>query len=622
MSIYQSFKRLQTGPFMIGIAVFGVLTFTITYAFNMTFSRNPKKEALFTVTLPSGKSASFNELDREHAATTYSLFFDSSASNRNGLMVLAGQLRSIDLLRHMLRILSWNGMHENAAAEQQKKDKKNDEVMQLMLVNAIARDRGIDVATSEVAEWLQGAFQSTDQYKSIIAYYNITYPQFESLLREALLYRRAIDLMLAQTPLPSGDDLVKEWCERNERFTFELVDFKAEDRKKAIDQASITNDELKKWFDEKKEVEKQKYKEQERLQLEVVAVTNEMLAPDAKPNDAFDALVKSIVLQDTDAQTYHSMAQSERFRKSPATDSAPDSQPVIEVIPFDEKDAKEKATREVRIARALEKVKSEAMDAMTKPGFDLKAIAEKYGLKYETFGEPKTLDELRKDKVYGCFGWISGIPDAKEGDFLSSYQPAPGAIEITRVTKKTAARIPEIADMREKLLSEYLDHKSMDRARDDAIAFRDAVLDAKVAEGENRFAAVAKEKGLEVKALAPISKGAQANGDYNAADIGKDDSQFLISLYQGGLRTPDPFALKKDGLSTPLANSEGKLVIVAHLLDRQLPTIADMSVADYPKLRDQGLTYFRQKKCLEMTTSEALSKALQLKRRGDTGFAQ
>ena len=58
------------------------------------------------------------------------------------------------------------------------------------------------MATSEVAEWLSNAFSSTEEYSALVGYLRMNYPQFESVLREALLYKRAQDLMLAQTPLP------------------------------------------------------------------------------------------------------------------------------------------------------------------------------------------------------------------------------------------------------------------------------------------------------------------------------------------------------------------------------------------------------------------------------------
>jgi hypothetical protein len=617
---------------MIGVAVFGVLTFTITTAVTMTFAPDPKKATVFTVTLPSGKTGKFSELDREHAAVTHALFFD--ASNQSSLVNLAYRSQKQNLFGQALRIGSWMFGQGNQSAEA-KKDKKNDDVLQIMLVNAVARDRGIEVATSEVAEWLSNAFSSTEEYSALVGYLRMNYPQFESVLREALLYKRAQDLMLAQTPLPSGDDLLKDWSQANERFVFEVATFSAEDRKKTMKPEDVTNEALKKWFDAKKDLERSKYQEPEKMAIEGIAVTNAAMTA-GKWNEAFAALEKGVVLQDTDAQTYYSMARQDRFKKEAAAskpappesgpasqpESSPASKPIVEYVTFEE--AKDNATKEARIARALEKIKTEAMEAMNKPGFDLKAIAEKYGLLYFNTGEPKTLGDLRKDAVHGCLGWIMGVSDAKEGDFLASYQPAPGAIQISRLTKKTPSRVPDVADIRDKILSDYLDEKAAEKARDDATAFRDAVVDANIAEGENRFQKVAKEKGVELKTLAPIARTTPVyeNPDFNFMDIGKDVSQYLMSLNQGGVRLPDPFALKKDGISTPLANNEAKTTYVVHVLDRIVPTIADLSVAEYPKYKERSLLRLRQKKCLDMTNSEALSKVLQLKRRGDTGFAQ
>mgnify|MGYP003693601765 CR=1 FL=1 len=212
----------------------------------------------------------------------------------------------------------------------------------------------------------------------------------------------------------------------------------------------------------------------------------------------------------------------------------------------------------------------------------------------------------------------------RKGIFSRAISRRPGAIQISRLTKKTPSRVPDVADIRDKILSDYLDEKAAEKARDDATAFRDAVVDANIAEGENRFQKVARRKGCR----------AEDAGAHRADDPRLREPRLQLHGHRqgrlavpdvaepGGVRLPDPFALKKDGISTPLANNEAKTTYVVHVLDRIVPTIADLSVAEYPKYKERSLLRLRQKKCLDMTNSEALSKVLQLKRRGDTGFAQ
>jgi hypothetical protein len=633
MSIYSTFKKMQSGPVMIGIAIFGILTFTITYAVNQTFARDPRLEKNTSVTLPSGATAKFSEVDRSAAQTAYSLFLNMGGSNPIAAILFdqRGNIRRefIPLYSQVAAIQPWTASEWHAAGDAKKKA-VNNEVEQIMLVNAVARDRGLDVASGEVSQWLDKAFATPEMYRQVCAYLGMTYPQFQAAVREAMLYKRAVDLILAQAPLPSGEEIVSEWCERNERFTFDAVVFSAEERKKAIDEKAITNEELQKWLDGKLESDKAKYLVPEKFELDGLAILNENAASSGKLHDAFDPVVKSIVVQDSDLATYYAIARMERFKK-PAPESKPESapetspstRPAVEFFALDEKKAE--ATRELQIGKALEKVKAELQQASTQPGFDVKAFGEKYGLVYWKTESPVTLAELRTIPLHGCTTLVAAVSDVKEGEFFATYQAAPGAIQITRLVKRTKAAVPAAAEIRDKVLPDYLDEKTFTSAKEDATKFRDAVEDARDGDAEGAFEKVVKEKGLEAKRLAPISKGANENRDVEYDKLSKDVSQYLASLHRHGVQRrpdqgPDPFVLKKGAVSQPITNDLGKAVYVVRCAERQLPTKQDMGPGDYSRFKERRLTELRQRKCFEAITSGSLEKLLKLERK--TGASQ
>jgi hypothetical protein len=227
--------------------------------------------------------------------------------------------------------------------------------------------------------------------------------------------------------------------------------------------------------------------------------------------------------------------------------------------------------------------------------------------------------------MHGCATLVAAATDVKEGEYFATYQAAPGALQITRLVKRTKAAVPAAADIRDKVLPDYLDEKTYTSAREDATKFRDAVEDAREADADGAFDKVVKEKGLEAKHLSPISKGTLENGDLNYDQRSKDVSQYLASLhYPGAQRTPDmepdPFLLKKGAVSQPIKNEQGKAVYVVRCADRQLPTKQDMGPGDYARFKERRLTELRQRKCFETITSGNLEKLLKLERK--TGASQ
>lgn len=622
MSLYQTFKKMQTGPVMIGVAVFGLLTFTITGAVIQTFSHNERGGAT-TITLPSGAKHTFTEEERGAAALAHKFFYEPAGEY--GFSVVQFQaLRYMQQLPKLFSQLSksnsWvQGYERNEALLLKKgRDQKNDGPFQIMLVNALARDRGIEVGLGEVEEFVNSGFETKEQYVGFCrSLLGMEAPTFELALREAMLFRRAMDFALAQTPLPSGDDIIKEWCDHNERSQFEVVAFNVEDNKKKLEEAKdkVTNEELKKWLDNLKDGEKAKYKEPEKIELEGIAV----LDPSAAPKAEFDTLIKGVKLDTSDPQAYFDLSRTERFKK-PRTESKPASSPetgpasslaIPEYYTFAE--VEEKVKSEVRIARALDQVKAEAEAAAKNPGFDLKAIADKYGLTYWTSGAPVAESAIITIPIHGTAAWRAPLETAKEGDFFPGTQASVGAIQFTRVKKKVEPRIPEVTDIREKLLTDYLEQKSNEDTKNLARDFKDAANDAT---GDDRFAKVAKDKSYEVKALGYISKGRREEPDFMDEDA-KTPTHFIAAQHTPGLppsaaaRT-DPFALKKDAIGGPYFDAANKIYYVVRCVDRKEATKADMSSKDYYRVRDKYLSGLRERKCYEMMSSTVLSKQLKL----------
>jgi hypothetical protein len=519
------------------------------------------------------------------------------------------------IFQQLSHVSSWAGSHFRATSgmSKEEREKANDPITQIMLVNALARDRGIEVALGEVKDWLEKVFTNADQYQRACMFIGLKVPQFEAVLREGMLFRRAMDLSLAQTPLPSGENLVDEWRRRNERVTFEVAAFSVEDRKKGMDAAKITDEELKKWLDARKDPEKEKYKESEKIQLEGLAVADPI---PAKFNDAFQALVNAVTLEANDAQAFFDMSRADRYKKPASAPAESKASTAPETLPsffaFDE--VKDRVMMEVKVARALDKVRAEAIEASNKEKFDLKAIGDKYGLAYWTSGDPATTTAVLATEKFGTAAWRAPLETAKEGEFLPGTQAASGAIEFTRVKRKVEPRIPEVKDIRATLLVDYLDQKSDERAKDDANQFKDAVIGA---EGADRFARIGKEKGVETKVLAPISRDRRNDPDYSMNPDTKDPAHFLAGLHYEGSPMPsnpriDPFMLKKDAVGGPYHDAANKIYYVVHLVDSVPPAKTDMMAADYLTFRDRFLKELREKRCMEIMSSDSLQKLMKI----------
>ncbi|MFN0207577.1 MAG: hypothetical protein ACKVS6_14820 [Planctomycetota bacterium] len=622
MSLYQTFKKMQSGPIMIGIAVFGLLTFTITGAMLSTVAGDPRHEKAMEATMPSGKKVTFTQNDRMLAHSIYKIFYESNPREGKPIERLVyaliqqsqgGNFQKI--FSQLGKVTSWSGKHMRSSQgmTKEEREKANDPIMQIMLVNALGRDQGLEAGIGEVKEWVEEVFSSAEQYRrGVMAVLGLDVKQFEWVLREAILFRRTMDIVLAQTPIPSGDDIVNEWCRRNERLTFEIAAFSVADRKAKMDPAKIIDEELKKFLDQMKEGEKDKYKEPEKLQLEGLAVTD----PNAKFNDAFQALLTSVVVEPNDVQAFFDMSRLDRYKKpasAPAVpDTNPSSIPLVEYFSFDE--AKNRAAEEVKIARALDKVRIEAMDASNKPEFDLKKIGEKYGLTHWTSGEPKTEADVIKIDIYGTVTWRAPLETAKEGEFLPGTQASAGAIQFTRVVKKVAPRIPELTDIRGRVATDYIEEKAEEQTRDEANRFKDAVA---AATGDDRFSKTGKERGVDTKILAPISRDRRNDPDFATETDTKNPSHFLPTLHfvdslQPANSRTDPFLLKKDAVGGPYYDTTNKIYYIVRLVDSVTPTVKDMWAVDYLPFRDRFMKELREKKCMEIMSSESLQKQLKI----------
>lgn len=603
---------------MIGIAVFGLVTFTITGAVLQTFSKDGTSQTGITMTLPSGKKHEFTQTDRAIAATVFAKFYDTSTTQYGipefMLLGFMGGQAFPKLQSTMPKVSTWAMTYMNPSPWGSRKEarEKNDPATQIMIVNALARDQGIDVGITEVEEFISSAFETKDQYHNFCAVLKLNYAQFQLIIREAMLFRRAMDLALAQSPVPSGDEIVKEWSERNERYTFEAAAFPVADFEKSIDTKTVTTEDLKKWLDSLKEFEKGKYKEEEKIELEGIAVSDS----GTKPGDAFEALVNGVVLEASDAQAFFDLARFDRYKKpKPAVDtasSAASSAATPEYFTFDE--IKDRVMREVKVARALDKVREEAMSAMNQPAFSLKTIAEKYNLTYWTSNGPQTLAAIFELKDFGTTAWRVPLESAKVGEFLPGTQAASGAIEITRLREKRESKIPEITEIREKLLPDYVAAKSRDLAKDAAQKFKDAVNDAT---GDDRFQKVAKEKNVNVISISNLSKAARTDPDFIGDSSRKDAAFFFANSHTEGMNPgqavrTDPFYLKKDAVGGPYDDTAQKIFYIARCVDRAFPVMKDMTPADYMRFRDSELGALRKKKCFDLLTTEALKKSLNI----------
>ena len=608
MSLYKTFKRMQTGPVMIGVAVFGLIVFTITGAVTATFARNPMKGTDVRVTMPSGKEVKLSDEERVNAANAVTLFFDISRQDSLLRFAFSNQLQSLVPKLFQFQTV---GIGERFG---EKPAKGRDEVLSTMLVGALGRDKGIDVSPMEISEWVSNGFTSKDQYAAVCQFYRITPMSFEAALKEALLVKRTFEIALAETPVPTGDEIVKEWCSRNERFVFEVAAFKAADRKKAIESAAVADADLQKFFDELPPVQKERYRVPAQYVLDGLAVTD----PGAKQNDAFEALIAAADVQDQDARSYYQIARIERFAKpasapAPGAETQPSSAPASlpTYLAFDE--VKDRAMRETRVARALEKVSKEAQEQKDAPGFDLKTFGEKYGLTYFSTGEPRPSMELGKVPTFGTPSLGVSLADLKEGTFLAGYRAAPGAIEIARVVKKAEAHMPDAASIRDKLQPEYVDKKAAEKAFDDAKTFQLAVT---AATGDDRFATTAKAQSVETSTLPALAKSRREDSDF-FGEPSDTPAHFLATLRGMDGRMPgmpaDPFELKKGDVSPPLKDDASKVVYVVRVVERVEPTQKDMGPADYLGSRDTILRELRLKKCREMLSGESLSKSLKLK---------
>ncbi|HKE00120.1 MAG TPA: hypothetical protein VKE69_03860, partial [Planctomycetota bacterium] len=597
---------------------FALVTFSVTGAMISFFSPDPRAASRVHLHMPSGRDVTLDDDSRSRAAAAYELFYATDSA--------ASLFRVRGLQQHVFPFLL-TGLGGIGTRTKGKKDQ--DHVLQFQLLAELGRDRGLDAGMADVKDWLQKAFPSGDDYLQLCDYFHWTPTQFESALAEALLVKRVLEVAQAQTPVPTGEEIVKEWASRNESSAFQVASFLAEDRKASIDASAVTDADLSKYLDGLPPMEKRKFEEPAKIAVEGIAV----LDPAKPAGETFEKLVAAEALTETDARLYHSLARRERFRR-PKTESAPAvtpesapasapaTQPADEFLSFDE--ARERVEREAKVARALETVLAEAREAATQPNFELKTLADKYGLVYWSSGDPRANEDLEKLATHGSKALVAGLAAAKEGDFLPAYQTTPSAIEITRVTKKVPAKVPEVAAIREKLLPDYLDAKVLEKTRDDARALVTALEQAAgtpSAEGSasapavtaEKFEQLAREKGAKVESLAPIRKTRKFDPEFSKAP--KDAARFLAN--RGGFAQPgqpkDPFDLAVGAFAGPYDDAEAKTLYVVRVAEKTTPTQADMGSTDWATARDSIREDLRRKKTLEMLSAESLSKQLQLR---------
>ncbi len=536
----QSFLRRNQKLILYLIVVPILATFSITGTMMYVFAQRDAGN-LAHFTLPSGKTI---EVDDP--------MFRDFASNLRSLPFYLGNLRS-------------------------EEEDSSDSVYRFLMLYHAAVDAGFFVPDSHLSTMIRAFFPSKDQYQSYLSRMGLAggAQTFEHYLRRGMIAMSYEQSLMDAASVPNGDEVVKSWQEDNEEYTVEYVSFPASESKSKLDAASIGDEELQKYLDGLNDADrKRKFRREAKVSIEGLTLKISS-AEEAK----FASLLEGQEFPEPEVHAYFDQNRFERFTRP--KEEKKEGESAEQAKPFYEfEEVKEMALQELKYKRAMERLLAKAKEEKGKEGFSLDAFGKPYGLETFSISPEKTRAELVTAERFGnrFLSMQAFIPN--EGDFSDIVSMAPNDFFFYRVTKKIPEGVPALAEIRERVLEDYLEKKALDLAKEDARAFHTQATVSK-AEGEQDLDVFVKAASAQKKTLDSVGPFSKGYYRYQAMEYAKEP-QGAGKFLKGYAAL---FDLKAGEISQPIEDKSNKAFYVGRVVKRELPDAGKIRPADFQRSR-------------------------------------
>lgn len=387
-----------------------------------------------------------------------------------------------------------------------RKAKITDEDVALYCVlDHMAVQNGVEVPVEEFVRSLRDSGWTGEALALTAQRNRISTPELEAEIREGLRAGKLRFLLTSAVSMVADPEaVVSSWADENPQYTFSYLSLDAADVEKEALAALPDDEELKAWYDELPQWDKQKYFTDERVLASVAYL------PLDGSFEASGLLEKFPLPEDWDeeaqARSYYNRFTAVRF-KNPAAEVGEGEELPADVPLYLEFEAvAERAAEEARIHQALgaflEDMRTRDSDEWgDATQADLAAESAALGLLVWEGDEAMPKSEFEVIEPWGgpqianMLGF--GVPEA----FLQRVVAEENGLVIGRVNSKTEREEPEFATIRDTIAERWVDDNAIDVAVERLEALRDGFGDRPADEGAEEV----EDAGAETEApWAPV----------------------------------------------------------------------------------------------------------------------
>lgn len=349
----------------------------------------------------------------------------------------------------------------------QRQTPSDDQTAYWIVLDDVARDAGVTITDQELGEWIVTRFGGANQYHQFMQGQNKQ--QFEAVLRRQMRFERYRSMITAAARQFDPIAVEKRWKGQHQEYRFEYVQLPVADLEESA-RAELPGDEdLRIWFEGFDAMQKQAYQLPAAVKAEVAVLQLDEGFDASKllekyPGPEVEDLVE-------EARDYYQGFSYVRFKRE-----NPDLSGGVSVdklyLPFEE--VEERALAEAPVYRAMTAWNNDLLERVEAgEEIDLAAEAAELGLVHEVYDEPLTTEEWAAlDRPWADRTAGGALTFASPGIHTA---PIVGgkAMLVARVTGKLAERQPAFAEVRERVVDDWV----ADRAQELAIERLDALRD-------------------------------------------------------------------------------------------------------------------------------------------------
>lgn len=459
-----------------------------------------------------------------------------------------------------------------------------------IILDSVARAKGIAVTDSELKGRLRQVFGTGEVMRQAVADLRGTTPiEFEKDLRDLMRASKYRAFLEAGVGIADVSRVEELWGEGHPEYKFEYIQAPVENFKEAAAADEPTDEELMAWFRELPAFRQQKYHTEDELVVEVAwlpldadfdatALLEKYPAPESEEEG--DALEQ--------ARGYYNQFTNVRFRTAEpvSEDGSPPEGPENWYKPFEEVQAI--CEVEAPIHAALSAFLADVRDRVAEgTEVDFVAEATALGLSVDDSETPRTRTEL--EQVEGWGGrYISGqiAFGATEGSYLGRVVVEDDAMIVGKLVEKQEGVEPPIEDMREQLMTEWVDARAAELAVEALESLRDQMGERPEDDSvflptvdAETFAQTVEAAGYELKERPYLGR----------TELPDDDA---VNATAGDLfirQTNSVFELEEGQVAPAATDLARQAAVLVRFVDERPAPIDDITPRELAQLRQQAI---------------------------------